>query len=171
MVQVQEFHMTITDLHHMVLEEVNHILTQCNGEILGPGHVTWYPSVVMVNIHPTNQVSHAEILFVPEHGHFKNLHISWIVLSTPTVFPYTFWNIFFWKGKNSTSLKLLQRKSARPSFNDKSYLRKVIVDTICCHGILTESLEVDGGPIKGVVVGVPEHQTGPRPWEEEQNQV
>lgn len=28
-----------------------------------------------------------EILFVPEHGHFKNLHISWIVLSTPTVFP------------------------------------------------------------------------------------
>lgn len=57
MVQVQEFHMTITDLHHMVLEEVNHILTQCDGEILGPGHVTRYPSVVMVNIHPTNQVS------------------------------------------------------------------------------------------------------------------
>lgn len=64
---------------------------------------------------------------------------------------------------SSTLIKLLQRKSARPSFNDKSYLRKVIVDTICCHGILTESLEVDGGPIKGVVVGIPEHQTGPRP--------
>lgn len=57
MVQVQEFHMTITDLHHMILEEVNHITTQCDGEILGPGHVTRYPSVVMVNINTTNQVS------------------------------------------------------------------------------------------------------------------
>lgn len=87
--------MTITDLHHMILEEVNHILTQCDGEILGPGHVTRYPPVVMVNIHPTNQVyrSHDWNFYLYQNMVIlKNLHISWILLSTPTVFPYTFFD-------------------------------------------------------------------------------
>lgn len=64
MVQVQKFRMTITDLHDMILKEANHILTQRDAEILGPGHMTWYPSVVMVNIHPTNEVSHMTEIFV-----------------------------------------------------------------------------------------------------------
>lgn len=39
---------------------------------------------------------------------------------------------------------------------------EVIVDTVAGHGVFTESLEVDRGTIKGVVVWVSKHQTGPR---------
>ena len=44
------------------------------------------------------------------------------------------------------------------------YWHEVIVDTVTGHGVFTESLEVDRGAIKGVVVGVSKHQTGPGFW-------
>lgn len=62
----------------------------------------------------------------------------------------------------SWNLELLEKEASK-SVNS-IYWHKVIVDTVTGHSVFTESLEVDRGAIKGVVVGVSKHQTGPRLW-------